>query len=102
MTLDAKTVFDFINRTNAFKFMPEQYLRLTKNNLVKGDWNIYRFEPRNKNDEGYECDQALDGDIFATYCWYGNDEYCITSQDYFEKFVSRTYQSKGVKVNLTN
>lgn len=102
MTLDAKTVFDFVNRINAFKFMPQQYLRLTKNKLLTGEWKVYRFNPRNNKDEGFECDQALDGEIFATYCWYKNDEYCITSPEYFEHNVTRMYSDKGVIVDLTN
>ena len=72
--------------------MPESYLRTTKNKLMVGEWKVYRFDARVKNDKGWEADQTLDGEIFATYCWTGNDEYCITSPEYHDTRVKNTYK----------
>ena len=47
---------------------------------------IQKFDARVKNDEGFEVDQTLNGKIFATYYWTGNDEYYICSQKYYEQY----------------
>jgi len=98
MNTNAEKILTFITGTKAFAMMPEHYLKTTKNKLITGEWKVFRFDARVKNDKGWEADQTLDGEIFATYCWTGLDEYCITSQDYLDKHISKTYKSVGKTV----
>ena len=89
---NAQKILNFINEIQAFEMMPEQYLKTTKNKLITNEWKVFRFDAKVKNDKGWEADQTLDGEIYATYCWTGLDEYCITSQDYFDKHVKSMYK----------
>jgi len=91
----AVDILNFIKNTEAFKIMPETYLKLTKNKLITGEWKVFLFKARVKDDNGWEADLLSDGEVYATYCWKGNDEYCITSQDYFDSQVQLTYNSIG-------
>lgn len=94
--MDAKKILIFIQETEAFKMLPEYYLKIAKNNMISKQWKVYKFKARVDNDEGWEADQTIDGgEILAVYCWTGMDEYCITSQDCFNNFVSSTYKSVG-------
>ena len=95
MNSNAEKILNFIKVTEAFVMLPETYLKTTKNKLMQGEWKVYIFDARVKNDKGWEADQTIDGEIFATYCWTGNDEYCICSQDYYDKYVKKTYKSIG-------
>ncbi len=96
MSSNAQKVMDFISNTKAFKNMPQDMLKLTKNKLLKGEWKVYKFKARVKNDDGYEGDMnPVDGEIFATYCWTGDSEYCATSKDFFDNMVSKSYQTVG-------
>ncbi len=92
-------VNDFILKTIAFEHMPDDLLVFTKNKLVKGEWKVYRFDAKVIDDEGFEGDYNFKtGDFYATYCWYGSNEYCATSPEFFEKMVSKTYKSIGTIV----
>lgn len=90
---------EFISKTKAFENMPKEILTKTKNHMLKDGWKIYRFNARVKNDDGYEADlNFMTGDIHASYCWHGEDEYCITTPEFFDSMVSKTYKSQGVIV----
>ena len=58
---------------------------------------FYYFFVLSRNIKFYvsEADHTIDGEVYATYCWYGNDEYCITSDDYYSNNVKKTYNSTG-------
>ncbi len=99
MSTPAHKINDFITNTKAFEQMPKNILTFTKNKLLSDNWIVYRFDARVKNDEGWEVDaDFFGGTYFASYCWCDNDEYCITSKDYFEKQVSKTYKTEGIEV----
>ncbi len=71
-------------------------LKNTVNNLSKGEWKVYKFKARVKDDDGYEADiNFMNGKIYATYCWSGDSEFCATSIDFYERMVSKTYKSIG-------
>jgi hypothetical protein len=95
MIYNEEKVNKFINDILAFKMLPEKYLNFTINKLVNGEWKVYKFNARVKDDRGWEADQTITGEIYATYCWTGNDEYCITSPEYYSKQVIHTYDCKS-------
>ncbi len=93
---DAKKITDFINSIKAFEHMPAEMVTISKNNLIRKEWKVYRFDARVKDDEGFEGDyDIMTGGFHATYCWCGNDEYCLTSPDFFNSMVSKSYKTKG-------
>ena len=107
MISNIEIVTKFIKENKAFDIMPKQFLDLTKKNLTSGEWKVYRFDARVIDDDGWEIDadhikdetihtdSIKDKTIHATYCWTGNNEYCITSPQYLQQ-VKTTYNSDCV------
>ena len=96
------TPIEFLLSINASKVMPKEYYDMTLGHLTSGQWKAYKFKARVKNDEGWEADVMLsdkgDQEVNATYCWMGKNEYCFTTEDHFNTFVSKSYPSKGTMV----
>ncbi len=99
MISNMEIVTKFIKETDAFNMLPKAFLNLTKEKLAYGEWKVYRFKARVINDTGWEIDKNIGENepIYATYCWTGNDEYCITTPRYLE-YVKTTYSSDCICV----